>query len=576
MAGSKRGQIALGSSPAITRGQTALEFLTTYGWAILVLLAALSVMYYLGIFTPPSPNSCILPSGFACQGYKLSSGPGGSGVLTLDLSQTTGHTIHIVGLACSAESAPGMTAVDATLDTGQKASFPSLNCSNVDGSRPAAGDYYRGKLYTNYTDEDTGISHVVKGELSYRVEVASAASPTPSLSPSPSPTVGISPSPSPSPSPTPTPTPTETPTPTPTPTPAPTSAFTIDTTADFDAGAENGTATITQNPGTTAADTLELKNAEITPDANTVGLWHMDEGSSGTTADSSGNGNTGTISGATWNSSGMFGNSLAFNGSTDYVDVGNNPSLSPSNALTVTAWVKYNVINRNTAIYSNSEIINIAVSNSDNAFFYLTDVNYWVMPAGAIGNINNGQWHQLVFTYDSAGGANNMRVYADGILKQQTTATGTLAPTSHHTKLGVWADAYYWYDGTMDDVAIYNRSLSADEITARYNSGLKYHTSGNWTSATQTMPSGKQLYDLSLTVSGGGTSDISKVEVLDSSDNSVITTCTTPITANTVLTAADFDNGFGGTMNKNLKLRLYLVGDGASSIAIEDIQGRAQ
>jgi hypothetical protein len=76
-------------------------------------------------------------------------------------------------------------------------------------------------------------------------------------------------------------------------------------------------------------------------DPTLVGQWHMDEGSGTVVADSSGNGNNGTIlGGATW-VPGPFGSALSFNGGMAVVHVGNNPTLEPTSAITVSAWVQY-------------------------------------------------------------------------------------------------------------------------------------------------------------------------------------------------------------------------------------------
>ncbi len=52
------------------KGQAALEFLMTYGWAILVVLAAIGALAYFGVLNPAkfAPETCIATSGFGCQG----------------------------------------------------------------------------------------------------------------------------------------------------------------------------------------------------------------------------------------------------------------------------------------------------------------------------------------------------------------------------------------------------------------------------------------------------------------------------------------------------------------------------
>ena len=55
------------------RGQAALEFMMTYGWAILVVLAAIGALSYFGILNPSkfTPDTCLASSGFACPGKPI-------------------------------------------------------------------------------------------------------------------------------------------------------------------------------------------------------------------------------------------------------------------------------------------------------------------------------------------------------------------------------------------------------------------------------------------------------------------------------------------------------------------------
>ena len=67
--------------------------------------------------------------------------------------------------------------------------------------------------------------------------------------------------------------------------------------------------------------------------------YNFNEGSRTTISDLSGNGITGTIAGATWTTSGEYGNALSFNGSTSYVDLGN-PIPATDRQHDLDAWIK--------------------------------------------------------------------------------------------------------------------------------------------------------------------------------------------------------------------------------------------
>src|SRR6185503_19502792 len=73
--------------------------------------------------------------------------------------------------------------------------------------------------------------------------------------------------------------------------------------------------------------------------AGAVAAYSFNEGAGTTVGDISGNNNNGTISGATWSTSGKFGNALVFNGTNARVTVANSTSLGLTTAMTLEAWV---------------------------------------------------------------------------------------------------------------------------------------------------------------------------------------------------------------------------------------------
>src|SRR5712664_1974370 len=73
--------------------------------------------------------------------------------------------------------------------------------------------------------------------------------------------------------------------------------------------------------------------------AGLVAAYGFAEGAGTTVADSSGNNNTGTISGATWTTAGKFGSALVFNGTNSWVSISDTPSLQLTTGMTLEAWV---------------------------------------------------------------------------------------------------------------------------------------------------------------------------------------------------------------------------------------------
>ncbi len=78
------------------KGQAAMEFLMTYGWAILVVLAAIAALAYFGVLSPDKflPNKCNFPSGFGCVDFV---GSAATDDITLVMQNGAGFDATITG-----------------------------------------------------------------------------------------------------------------------------------------------------------------------------------------------------------------------------------------------------------------------------------------------------------------------------------------------------------------------------------------------------------------------------------------------------------------------------------------------
>jgi hypothetical protein len=143
------------------RGQAAMEFLMTYGWAILVVLAAIAALAYFGVLSPDKfiPEKCILPSGIACLDSSLKT----SGA-TIVIQNAMGIDMTDITLTISGSvECSGSTSSPATLDNGEKGTF-QISCTPTSGSRVNAD------LSLDYTNKNTGVSHKATGSIIKRVQ----------------------------------------------------------------------------------------------------------------------------------------------------------------------------------------------------------------------------------------------------------------------------------------------------------------------------------------------------------------------------------------------------------------------
>jgi len=144
--------------------QAAMEYLMTYGWAILIIALALGVLYSLGVFNPNrlKPVGCFLPAPFTCQ---IQAFKGSDGTLSILLGQGSGQTITITNVACvdnsrlngaggiPSNSADYTYTTSTNLASGGTIPIPSLKCIKSDGTtfKGSIGDTFSGTLVIGYT-----------------------------------------------------------------------------------------------------------------------------------------------------------------------------------------------------------------------------------------------------------------------------------------------------------------------------------------------------------------------------------------------------------------------------------------
>jgi len=203
----------------------------------------------------------------------------------------------------------------------------------------------------------------------------------------------------------------------------------------------------------------------------------MNEGHGGKVYDLSGYGNHGTLKNfafpptvdSGWNP-GRKGVGLNFDGSDDYINCGNNPSLNLIDALAIEAWIK------TTTVATEGMILARATKKADHVYFISVYGGYFrlgVANGTTFGTgdllhgttvINDGIWHHVAGIFDGA----YLKVYVDGRLDNQKAKT--TKPTSLTTTVAIGNQLGYslYFDGAIDEVRIYRRALISAEIRERY------------------------------------------------------------------------------------------------------------
>src|SRR3990167_4206326 len=216
-----------------------------------------------------------------------------------------------------------------------------------------------------------------------------------------------------------------------------------------------------------------------------VGYWTFDGKDiySTTAIDRSGSGNNGTLTNGPVPTIGKIGQALNFDGSDDYVSLSDFADSSAN--ITISAWVRPRTFdnvwpfistivgkelagnNSYTLRAGDSAIANIrlqwAIIQSNSTAVKL-DANI------TVGLLSTSTWSHVTATYNTSG---RQEIYINGVLNaSQSTADGTLKDSTTAIEIGrsFAASARIW-DGQIDDVRIYNRALSAEEIYQLYNMG---------------------------------------------------------------------------------------------------------
>ena len=199
--------------------------------------------------------------------------------------------------------------------------------------------------------------------------------------------------------------------------------------------------------------------------------YAFDETSVTTAADSSGSGNTGTLTnmtGSEW-TTGKVGGVLSFDGTNDYVEAIGYKGVTGSNARTIALWFKTSNSGAlmPLAAYGDRSGANslsyLALVSDSAAFVWGSGVH-----GGGKGDLVDGAWHHVAVTIPENGIVEDFAFYVDGA----GGPTGMITPpinTSASTDviLGSWTGTGVGkFNGLLDDFRIYDHALSAGEVAA--------------------------------------------------------------------------------------------------------------
>lgn len=219
-------------------------------------------------------------------------------------------------------------------------------------------------------------------------------------------------------------------------------------------------------------------NTSCSVTSTPMSKWSFDEGSGCVANDLYGTNsgilgtNCPTIS-PSW-VTGKIGNALSFNGISNNVSINNSANLNFTTSMSVSAWIKW-TINPTTGV----AYANIVNKNNDNQYRLQHNITNSKFEFGVKANSGSsyvtstttplvGVWYHLVGTWDG----NFIKIYVNGALEQTGARAGTMPSSTKPLKIGSFSDDYRYFNGIIDEVSLWDRALSQEEVTQIYSSNL--------------------------------------------------------------------------------------------------------
>lgn len=212
------------------------------------------------------------------------------------------------------------------------------------------------------------------------------------------------------------------------------------------------------------------------------GYWAFDTGSGTDAIDSSGNANTGAISGATWTSTAnaKLGNSaLDFDGTDDYVDFGTGSQFELTDSFSISLWANFDEFKDQPLISKASSTVTerayyLTMDGSDRIVFdvYSGSTRYDLRQAFPE---TTGVWVHIVAVQDGTTG--NSYLYFDGsqVNTRATTSLGSNSGEGRKLQAGNNDGSAVYFNGRLDEVAVYPFALSSAEVSTLYDSGAGFN-----------------------------------------------------------------------------------------------------
>jgi hypothetical protein len=252
------------------------------------------------------------------------------------------------------------------------------------------------------------------------------------------------------------------------------SQLTANITVSSTATAGSRTVTVT-NPDTQSASLTNAFTVNVVQSSNGLAAaYALNDGAGTSASDKTGNGNTGTlINGPAWVAA-KYGTGVKFDGIDDAITVPNGNFLALGSTGTIEAWVTVSQLNRWHSIVAKGNANNDALHNyaleinNANRFICILGNGSAARTLLSTTSVVTGQYYHVACVWNGT----NLQLYVNGTLNASVAQSMTPAANTAPLYLGQFGGNVDRISGVIDEVRIYNRSLTQTEIQSDMNSPL--------------------------------------------------------------------------------------------------------
>ena len=222
-------------------------------------------------------------------------------------------------------------------------------------------------------------------------------------------------------------------------------------------------------------DTAARTSCGLIPSLSPIADYRLDEcswkGMSGEVKDSSGNNLNGTANNLATTGIGKLNNAGDFNASLKQnVSILPNNTFKITSAITFTAWIKRDSIdNRLQNIYTHGQWNNALRIQDDNKALFSLQLGGTSQNLYSTQTISDTNWHHITGTYDGS----TMKIYIDGVEKGSLSISGIIGTNNAFYTIGnEQITTSYDFNGSIDEVKIFDKALSQAQVTGIYTNEL--------------------------------------------------------------------------------------------------------